>query len=281
MAQRDNREADSEFEQLSLAGLDVPAPEQSWPEPCDRSPLVKDACELSLQDLPEGYRPRDRLLKFGSAALSTEELLTILLGASQAGNHSPPLSLGQRLLQVLSVDGLEPVRGLREIAMEELTAVSGIGPAKAAIIVAAVELGKRAFLQKPETLPVVSDPSVAVEALAQDLMWQSQERFAVVLLDITHRLLGTQVVTIGTATETLAHPREVFRVAIKRGATRIIIAHNHPSGVLEPSPDDLALTKQFLQAAEVLGVPVLDHLILGAGQYRSLRETTNLWHGKV
>jgi DNA repair protein RadC len=183
----------------------------------------------------------------------------------------------EHLLHILSADGLDPLKRLREMTVEELTAVPGVGLAKATVILAAVELGKRVFLAKPEKRTVVDDPNVAVEALSQDLMWQSQERFAVVLLDVKHRLLGTHVVSIGTATETLAHPRDVFRVAIRRDATRIIIAHNHPSGSVEPSPEDLALTRQFLEAASVLGVPVLDHLILGSGQYCSLRQTTNLW----
>ncbi len=98
-----------------------------------------------------------------------------------------------------------------------------------------------------------------------------------VLLDVKHRLLGTHVVSIGTATETLTRPRDVFRVAIRRGATRITIAHNHPSGSVEPSSEELVLTKQFLQAASVLGILVLDHLILGSGQYCSLWQTTSLW----
>ena len=132
-------------------------------------------------------------------------------------------------------------------------------------------------MPKPATGTVIDDPQVAVDALSQDLMWQNQERFAVALLDIKHRLLGTHVVSIGSVEQTIAHPREVFRMAIRRDATRIIIAHNHPSGSVEASPDDVALTKQFLQAGKVLGVPVLDYLILGVGKYHSLRQTTGLW----
>lgn len=108
-------------------------------------------------------------------------------------------------------------------------------------------------------------------------MWQSQERFAVVLLDVKNRLLGTQVITIGTATETLAHPRDIFREVIRHGATRAIISHNHPSGNLDPSPEDIALTRQLLAGAQFLSIPLLDHLILGNGDYRSLRQTTALW----
>ncbi|NEQ52684.1 MAG: DNA repair protein RadC, partial [Leptolyngbya sp. SIO3F4] len=122
------------------------------------------------------------------------------------------------------------------------------------------------------------DPAVAAAALSQDLMWQSQERFAIALLDVKHRLIGTKVISLGTATETLAHPREIFREVIKQGATRVIVAHNHPSGSLEPSGADLDLTKQLLKAANILGIPILDHLILGNGDFASLRQTTTLWN---
>jgi DNA repair protein RadC len=106
----------------------------------------------------------------------------------------------------------------------------------------------------------------------------SQERFAVLLLDVKHRLLGTRIITIGTATETLAHPRDIFREVIKQGATRLIVAHNHPSGNTEPSPEDIHLTRQLLSGAQFLGIPLLDHLILGNGDFRSLRQATNLWN---
>jgi len=155
--------------------------------------------------------------------------------------------------------------------------INGVGEAKATTILAAIELGKRVFQARPGDRTIVDDPAVAAAVLSQDLMWQTQERFAVVLLDIKHRLLGTQLISIGTATETLAHPREIFREVIRRGATRAIIAHNHPSGNLEPSPEDIALTRQLLQGAQVLGIPMLDHLILGNGDFISLRQKTQLW----
>jgi DNA repair protein RadC len=138
-------------------------------------------------------------------------------------------------------------------------------------------LGKRVFQTRPAELTIVDDPAVAAAALAADLMWQTQERFAVVLLDIKHRLLGTHVISIGTATETIAHPRDIFREVIRQGATRLIVAHNHPSGSVEPSHEDLDLTRQLLAGAHLLGIPLLDHLILGNGEYSSLRQTTLLW----
>jgi DNA repair protein RadC len=95
---------------------------------------------------------------------------------------------------------------------------------------------------------------------------------------VKHRLLGTRVITIGTATETLAHPRDIFREVLKQGATRLIVAHNHPSGNIEPSQEDIQLTRQLLSGAQYLGLPLLDHLIIGNGDFLSLRQTTSLWN---
>ena len=156
-------------------------------------------------------------------------------------------------------------------------AIPGVGPAKASTILAGVELGKRTFQVRPMEKLIVDNPGIAATALSQDLMWQSQERFAILLLDVKNQLLGTKVITIGIATETLVHPREIFREVVKQGATKIIIAHNHPSGSLEPSSQDIQLTEQLLQAAKILEIPILDHLIIGNGEYQSLREITDLW----
>lgn len=124
---------------------------------------------------------------------------------------------------------------------------------------------------------IIDGPDAAAAALSLDLMWQQQEKFAVVLLDVKNRLIGTKVVTIGTATETLVHPREIFREAIKQSATKLIVAHNHPTGNTDPSPEDIQSTEQLLKGAQYLSLPILDHLILGNGTCQSLREITDLW----
>jgi DNA repair protein RadC len=232
---------------------------------------------LRVKDLPVSERPRDRLIQNGASHLSTGELLSILLGTGQGAGKLSAVGLAQHVLQTLSEHQSDLFASLRTITVEELMAISGIGPAKAATVVAAIELGKRVYFPPPSDQPMIDDPAVAVAVLSQDLMWQPQEHFAVLLLDIKHRLLSRQVLTIGTATETLAHPRDIFREVIRKGATRVIVAHNHPSTSLEPSGDDLALTRQLLESGKILGIPVLDHLILGGGDYRSLRQTTNLW----
>jgi DNA repair protein RadC len=232
---------------------------------------------LRIADLPTSERPRERLMANGAKSLSTAELIAILLGTGQGPGKLSAVGLGQFILNQLSLHQRDPLSILRNISVQELTQIHGIGPAKATTILAAVELGKRVFQSKSPDLAMIDSPQSAADALSQDLMWKQQEHFAVLLLDVKNRLLGTQVITIGTATETLAHPRDIFREVIRQGATRVIISHNHPSGNLEPSPEDITLTKQLLAGAQFLAIPLLDHLILGNGDFRSLRQTTNLW----
>lgn len=232
---------------------------------------------LRIIDLPSSERPRERLHAGGAKILSHAELLAILLGSGQGAGKLSAVGLGQYILNQLGANHSDALAALREVNAYELMQIHGVGHAKAASILAGVELGKRVFQVRPGDRTLVDDPAVAAAVLSHELMWQAQERFAVVLMDVKHHLLGTQVLTIGTATETLAHPREIFQAALRRGATRIIIAHNHPSGGLEPSTQDLELTHQLLKGAQLLGVPILDHLILGNGDFLSLRQHTSLW----
>ncbi len=232
---------------------------------------------LRIIDLPASERPRERLIAYGAKNLATAELIAMLLGTGQGHGKLSAVGLGQYILQQLGEHQRDPLEVLRDISVQELTQIHGVGPAKATTIIAAIELGKRVFQFRPSDLTIIDSPSTAAAALSHELMWKSQERFAVVLLDVKNRLLGTKVITIGTATETLAHPREIFREVIRQGATRLIIAHNHPSGNTEPSQEDISLTRQLLIAAQYLQIPLLDHLILGNGDHLSLRQTTNLW----
>ncbi len=232
---------------------------------------------VRVLDMPSSDRPRERLLSYGAKSLSTAELLAILLGTGQGPGKLSAVGLGQLILQEMGQNQRDPLTSLRDVSAHDLITIDGVGPAKATTILAAIELGKRVLQAIPPEKTVVDDPAIAAAALSHELMWQAQERFAVVLLDVRHRLMGTKVITLRPATDTLAHPREIFKTVIRHGAVRCIVAHNHPSGNLEPSPDDLSLTRQLLQGAQILAVPVLDHLIIGNGDFRSLRQTTQLW----
>ncbi|VEP15766.1 conserved hypothetical protein [Hyella patelloides LEGE 07179] len=234
---------------------------------------------LRIADLPLSERPRERLLAVGAKNLATAELIAILLSTGQGKGKLSAIGLGQHILQQLSQNRRDSLDALRDVKPQELMQIPGVGPAKAATIVAAVELGKRTFQFRPHERAVIDNPAAAAAALSQDLMWQNQERFAVLMLDVKNCLIGTQIITIGTATETLVHPREIFRESIRQGACKLIVAHNHPSGNLEPSEADIELTKQLLLGAEYLDIPVLDHLILGNGNHQSLRQLiTTLWN---
>mgnify|MGYP001791037410 CR=1 FL=1 len=234
---------------------------------------------LRVADMPTTERPRERLLAYGAKRLSAAELIAILIGSGQGPGKLSAVGLGHYILQHLGEERLDGdgLLALRDVSAESLVEILGVGPAKATAILAAIELGKRVLHSQPPTMTVVDDPSVAAAYLAHELMWQNRERFAVLLLDVKHRIIGSKVISIGTATETLAHPREIFHEVIKRGATRLVIAHNHPSGSLEPSPEDISLTRQLLQGSHLLGIPLLDHLILGNGDFSSLRQATDLW----
>ena len=227
---------------------------------------------LRIADIPISERPRERLLALGARNLTSAELIAILLGTGQGKGKLSAIGLGQHILQQLSQHKRDPLDVLRDVSPHELMKIPGIGPAKATTIVAAVELGKRTLQFRPNERVSMDNPSAAAAALSHDLMWQKQEKFAVLMLDVKNCLIGTQIITIGTATETVVHPREIFRATIKQGATKLIIAHNHPSGNLEPSQADIDLTEQLLQGANYLDIPLLDHLILGNGDYQSLRQ---------
>ncbi|MGI0479185.1 RadC family protein [Geminocystis sp. CENA526] len=232
---------------------------------------------LRIADLPLSERPRERLLELGAKNLTPAELIAILLGTGQGKGKLSAVGLAQYILNQLSENKRDPLSVLREISPTELMGISGVGPAKATAILAGMELGKRAFQFRPSAKAIIDSPNAAAAAFSHDLMWQSQERFAVLLLDTKNSLISSQVITIGIATETLIHPRELFREAIRHSATNMIIAHNHPSGNLEPSIEDLNLTEQLLECAKIVGIPILDHLIIGNGNFRSIRQNSTLW----
>ena len=232
---------------------------------------------LRIADLPVSERPRERLMAVGAKNLSETELLAILISTGHTRGNLSAIGLAQHLLNELGKHRRAPLDLLRDVNPRELMRIPGIGPAKAATIIAAVELGKRTFKFRPNERVTVDSPASAAAVLSNDLMWQNQERFAVLMLDTKNYLLATKILTIGTATETLIHPREIFRETVRQGAANLIIAHNHPSGILEPSPEDIDLTEQLLQGSQYLDIPLLDHLILGNGDHQSLRQRTDLW----
>ena len=268
--------------QLHLPGIDVAdtvLPDTSLPDVTTGSVYQQGQIKgFRVKDLPKEEQPREQVLEHGPKNRSTAELLATLIGSSGKGETSAP-SIAQTLLAHLETTSDQgALRAFRDISAAELQQVAGIGPSKAAAIIAAVELGKRVYSPGVVKGTVIDDPTLAAEAFSQSLMWEPKEKFGVLHLNVKQKLIGRSIISVGTATETIANPRDVFRAALQKGAVRIVVAHNHPTAEVEPSKDDLALTKQLIEAGKLMSIPVLDHLILGGGTFTSLRQTTNLWN---
>ena len=229
---------------------------------------------LTVRDLPAEERPRERLAASGAEALAAAELIACVLGRGIAGESV--LTTAQRLLGRFGSP-----RGIAGATLEELGQVRGIGPAKAAQLKAACELGRRAELdpRAPES-GVVDSAEAAARLARRHLAGKRREHFILLLLDTRHRLIRAAEISVGTLDMSVVHPRETFREAITSGAAAILLAHNHPSGDPAPSPEDLELTRRLMEAGRLLGIPVLDHLIVGSRQTLSLREAGFLSFGE-
>ncbi|MFN3742689.1 MAG: RadC family protein [Anaerolineales bacterium] len=218
-----------------------------------------------ITDLHESERPRERLKSLGAQALSNAELLAILLRTGLPGENV--VQLGQRLLQTFG--GLS---GLHRVSFDELCAQHGVGEAKAAQIKAAIELGRRLTLEGSEARPTISSPAEAAALISYEMSALEQEHLRVLLLDTRNHLLEIREIYRGSVNLAQVRVAEVFRDAIRRNATAVILAHNHPSGDPTPSPEDIALTRILVQAGKLLNIEVLDHLIIAGGRFISLKE---------
>jgi DNA repair protein RadC len=210
-------------------------------------------------------RPREKLLRGGAAALGDYELLAIVIGHGFRGRGALDVAT-----VVLEASG--GLHGLTRLSLDELLRVEGLGEAKAAQIVAAVELGRRTLLRDPRPRVQFGRPEDAAAYLMPRYGSQPVEQFGIVLLDTKHRVLRARLLSVGTLDASLVHPREVFRAASAGGAAAIVLFHNHPSGDPTPSPDDVALTRRLRAAGELMGIDVIDHVILADTRYFSFRE---------
>ncbi|CUS02697.2 conserved protein of unknown function [Candidatus Promineifilum breve] len=218
-----------------------------------------------IRDMAEYDRPRERLIKVGAEVLSTAELLAIVLRNGSQGENV--LRLAERLLA--QFDNLP---GLARATITELTEAHGVGPAKAAEIKAAMELGRRLVAASPEERPHVSTPDDAFHLLKSEMMFLDQEHLRLILLDTRNRVLRTPTIYVGSLNTSVIRVGELFRAAIRENAAAFIIAHNHPSGDPSPSPEDINVTRQIVQAGKLLDVDVLDHIVIGRNRYVSLKQ---------
>lgn len=218
-----------------------------------------------IRDLPTAERPRERLAATGPQALSTAELLAVLLRTGGRGHSA--LQAAQAL-----IDRTGGLHGLRRASLSELCAIPSIGPSKASLIIAAVELGRRIAVEQAEEAPTVSSPAAAAGLLQYEMSGLEQEHLRTILLDVRNRLIRIHEVYRGSLTTSLIRTGEVFRAAIRANAAGMIVAHNHPSGDPSPSPEDLAVTRNLVAAGRLLDIPVLDHIVIGRNRFISMRE---------
>jgi len=224
---------------------------------------MKDS--FTVRDLPLNERPRERLLKLGSEALSAQEILSLILGRGIKGESI--MMTSQKLLSRFG-----NLKGIANASIEELTQTKGIGPAKAAQIKAALELSKRLEAdvgEKPK--PVLKSPEDVAAVMRSKLKGKKKEHFWVLCLDTRNRLINRKLVSIGSLDTSIVHPREVFKEAVSSSAASVIFVHNHPSGDPEPSKEDIELTKRLVKAGEIIGIDVLDHIIVCDKSYLSLK----------
>jgi DNA repair protein RadC len=217
-----------------------------------------------IRDLPDGEKPRERLVRYGPRALATAELLAILLRTGRRGASA--LEIGQQLMARFGM------AGLARASVHELCGVPGCGLAKAVQIKAAVELGRRMAMGMPDDRPQITSPAEAARLLSADMAYLEQEHLRVLLLSIKNHLVAVHEVYKGSVCASQVRVSEVFREAVRSNSPAIIVAHNHPSGDPAPSAEDVHVTRQIVAAGRLLDIDVLDHIIIGHQRWVSLRE---------
>ncbi|NLP46689.1 MAG: DNA repair protein RadC [Epulopiscium sp.] len=223
---------------------------------------------MTMKELPETERPYEKLKKYGPAFLSDAELLAIIFRVGSRGERA--VEVAQRLLTLNEHNPGLP--GLYDASLKDLQKVKGIGEVKSIQIQAVMELSKRFAKYQGKEQFKISSPSSIAAVYMEEMRYLKQEHFKVVLLDTKNKIIGDRDVTIGSINASIVHPREVFKEAIQKSAAHIIILHNHPSGDPTPSREDIQVTKRIFEVGNLIGIPVLDHIIIGNGKYISLKE---------
>lgn len=216
---------------------------------------------MKIKDLPKIDRPREKLEKYGPEKLSNSELLAILLRTGGKGINV--IELANKILKKFGGNGLVKTN------VKDLKNTFGLGSAKACEIVASLELGRR-LLQNKQSALLLSPDDVWKEL--KDLRDHKKEHFVIFFLDSHNQEIKREIISIGTVNASLVHPREVFEPAIKNLAAQIIIAHNHPSGDNQPSPEDIVLTQRLIEAGKILGIEIIDHIIVSKNGFTSFKQ---------
>ncbi|MEH6989117.1 RadC family protein [Cytobacillus firmus] len=220
---------------------------------------------LLIKDFPQDERPRERFVQNGPESLSNHELIAILLRTGT--KDESVLQLANRLLT-----HFEGLRLLKDASLDEITAIKGIGSAKAIQVLAAVEIGRRISKLTYDDRYIIRSPEDGANFVMHEMRFLSQEHFVCLYLNTKNQVLHKQTIFIGSLNASIVHPREVFKEAFRRSAASIICIHNHPSGDPTPSREDIEVTKRLAESGKIIGIDVLDHLIIGENKFVSLKE---------
>ena len=227
--------------------------------------MTEPMIQSGIKAWPTSERPRERLMRGEASKLSEAELIALLLRSGIRGKDA--VAMGRELL-----NGFGGLRGLLQASPEQLRKISGLGAAKIAGLLAVSELAQRFLREEMPGRDVIRDPQTVVDYLYAALRDRKREIFKVIFLDKANRVISDSDLFIGTIDEAAVHPREVVKAALDRSATAVILVHNHPSGRVEPSPEDRRLTEKIKAACETVSIKVLDHIIVGDNQHFSFRE---------
>lgn len=220
----------------------------------------------TLKELPVSERPREKLINYGAERLSNAELLALIIRTGH--REDTALDVAQSILN-MDEKGLSH---LTNITIKDLTKVKGIGICKACQILASIEIGKRIKRWSAEDKIKVTSPDILVNLISDEMRFLNKEHFNIAILDTKNQIIAIENISIGTLNASIVHPRDVFLAAINRNANSIILIHNHPSGDPSPSDEDMNITYRLIDAGDLIGIKVLDHIIIGDNRYVSFKE---------
>lgn len=222
-----------------------------------------------IKDLPDSERPIERGIKLGFDSLSNSELIGIIIGTGSREKSAVGLSSD-------IIKSTDSINDLSNITLEELCSIKGIGRSKGAKIIAAVRLGQRIYKSDFKAMLKITSPEDVFSAFSSEMSLLKREEFRVILLNTKNSVISTELISIGSLNSSIVHPREVFNKAIKKNSASVILIHNHPSGNPSPSKEDLVITRRLMNAGDIIGIKVIDHIIIGHGKFYSLKENDDM-----
>ncbi|MFD2829699.1 RadC family protein [Corticicoccus populi] len=220
---------------------------------------------LMIKEMHSSDKPRERLMIYGPDKLTNQELLGIIINSGSKDASS--LTLASRIIK-----DMKSIRELRDVTLQELMSVKGIGEAKAVTILSVIELAVRMHSHSLEEEVYIKSPEDVSNLLMEQMRYYQQEHFVVLFLSTKNMVIHQETMFKGSLNTSIVHPREIYKSAVKRSAAAIICVHNHPSGDPAPSKEDIEVTKRLVECGELIGVDFLDHIIIGSGRYLSLKE---------